>query len=134
MAAVWTPPDCVSRRAEPLVKSSGGEGSFGDTRGRKMKTFSLLAAIALVSLTQPAAADCSGSGCADPMERLPQEPLFDSAMEMCPRRGSLPVGGPPLLGRPGESPKLLDPRTRLQMNRNGVLLFSESFLRVVCLI
>jgi hypothetical protein len=39
----------------------------------------------------------------DPMERLPQEPLFDSAMEICPRRESLPVGGPPLLGRPGQS-------------------------------
>jgi hypothetical protein len=37
------------------------------------------------------------------MEPLPQEPLFDSAMEMCPRRESLPVGGQQLLGRPGQS-------------------------------
>jgi hypothetical protein len=39
----------------------------------------------------------------DPMEGLPQEPLFDSAMEMRPRRESLPVDGPPLLGRPSQS-------------------------------
>jgi hypothetical protein len=39
----------------------------------------------------------------DSMEPLPQEPLFDSAMEMCPRRESLPVGGQQLLGRPGQS-------------------------------
>ena len=44
----------------------------------------------------------------DPMERLPQEPLFDSAMEMRPRRDSLPVGGQPLLSWQESQPKLLD--------------------------
>jgi hypothetical protein len=39
----------------------------------------------------------------DPMERLPQEPLFESATQMRPRRDSLPVVGQPLLGRPAES-------------------------------
>jgi hypothetical protein len=38
----------------------------------------------------------------DPMERLPKEPLF-GAMQMRPRRDSVPVGGQPLVGRPGES-------------------------------
>ena len=39
----------------------------------------------------------------DPMERLPQEPLFDSAMEMRLGKDSWPVGSQPLLGRPDQS-------------------------------
>jgi hypothetical protein len=39
----------------------------------------------------------------DPMERLPQEPLFNSAMEMRPAQDSLPVSGQALLGRPARS-------------------------------
>jgi hypothetical protein len=39
----------------------------------------------------------------DPMERLPQEQLFDSAMEMRLGKDSWPVGSQPLLGRPDQS-------------------------------
>jgi hypothetical protein len=46
-----------------------------------MKTFSLLAAIALVSLTQPAAADCSGSGCA--IQQPSDEPIIRQEPANC---------------------------------------------------
>ena len=39
----------------------------------------------------------------DPMERPPQDPLFDSAMEMRPGREPLRVGRQPLLDRPSRS-------------------------------
>jgi hypothetical protein len=39
----------------------------------------------------------------DPMERLPQKPLFGSAMEMRTNSDFLPVGGQPLLGGPSPS-------------------------------
>jgi hypothetical protein len=39
----------------------------------------------------------------DPMERLPQEPMFDSAIEMVLGKDFLPLGSQPLLDRPDQS-------------------------------